>query len=234
MADQIMKGELFFSNDQGQGWSEGYYLGAEDYTAAKATLKTIIDWRLRILAANCSLDYSVVTRQQRTDNGAKNAADGKCVTSGEMRNPNKYILNEQGVLQAVKAEDKCNDAGYGVLCRFENENGKHVNYIFRGIPDLWIEGQRLTGPVVVPEAVPQQLPGVQAGLSDCIGGFLRVVTENAKHCVISKTRVRANGRKYVINGFAKTDLKDPFFRKIAKRNLGKRFDLSRGRRKAVA
>lgn len=198
-------------NYKGGGWSETYFGGPDQpLQQFAAVLPQLITLRRHTLPSSAEIVHAKMSV-------TGNDRDSVPVNNGVL--PGFHIIDAEnpGVVDTT---------GVGVLVRYTTAAGKWATRILRGIPDEIITDNKLLGSITSPAwadgaAVPD--PTAQGTWYLKMGLFLEYLKRNTQWH--SPARNRVVNANFVIDPWAMWHV-----RRVAQRDTGRPFGLSRGRR----
>lgn len=191
------------------GWSERYHLPETTYTDALPQATLLAKYRRSFLGSGAQITF------------------GRVSFTGNPREGKAFL---EGPLDAhAKTEQEPEDVWTGLMYRLETAGGpppqrsRWANRILRAVPDAMIFHQALVAPPPSPLAAGAPLPGPDGTVVATMQrAFLTFLLRHTKMAV--KITAGENAGQYDL-----LDWDRIVFRKVAKRDTGRPFGLSRGR-----
>jgi hypothetical protein len=199
------------------GWQESHVMPQTTFAGAKVKAALVVDWRAASIAVGGTLTWARLSYIDRPR-----------FTVAVIDRPRKPLVYAGSTFTgAIEDPYTCLHA------RYETADGRWANRLFRGVPDLIVSELELqtvdTTILAWPFAAP--LPDItdkNTAKIDIFRGMMRVIANETRYC---KTITMPNPTAVppVVGSFELLDWNEIVYRKIANRNTGRPFGITRGR-----
>ncbi len=221
----FIEGKLRINWPGGYGFSEDYKFDTTDFSVAKTNFTTIINYRVQLLALDFEVAFASLSQQ--TIKGDSVVPVGYEVASK---------LNDIEAALGSPIVENCNNPQTGLMYRFANGQGGWVNRVFRGLRDSWVDNYvDLQTRTLYAPADP--LATIVDGMTsaDAVGSFVEAVRRLTSLFKKRKKILWASLTvpEWDVTAF-ETQANDGIsFCRMAERDTGGGYSVSRGRRKAT-
>jgi hypothetical protein len=204
----VWRGVMYFQYDE-QGWSEAFWFDSDTYNVALIALEALFVERLSTLPNQATGIYARVAAAGRPRD--KHAHDG----------PYPAVAGMPVLTPIISLF--CNDVENAQRVGLETADGRWATYHLRCLPDDQVENRKLVTDL---EIVTPGSPIVPATTwSARLANYIESVRKATRHCrEIAPTAATPPVRQFEVTPWARA-----LDRKLAKKNTGRPFGLSRGR-----